>query len=75
MKWIAGACSRRLHGAPHSMQLFPCDWLRDLLRQVMPPWWRDLDQSHAWDLSYYLTNVYLRTDTAVSSAASFERRP
>jgi hypothetical protein len=37
--------------APHSMSLFPCDWLRDLLRQVMPPWWRDLDASHAWDLS------------------------
>src|SRR5207302_1053618 len=34
--------------APHSMSLFPCDWLRDLLRQVMPPWWRDLDQNHAW---------------------------
>jgi uncharacterized protein len=56
--------------APHSEQLFPCDWLRDLLRQVMPGWWRDLDQSHAWDLSYYLTNVYLRTETAVAVLTS-----
>jgi hypothetical protein len=56
--------------APHSMSLFQCDWLRDLLRQVMPPWWRDLDAGHAWDLSYYLTNVYLRTDTTVAVLTS-----
>jgi hypothetical protein len=56
--------------APHSMQLFPCDWLRELLGSVAPPWWRDLDEKHAWDLSYYLTNVYLRTDTTVAVLTS-----
>ncbi|HEY1974099.1 MAG TPA: amidohydrolase family protein [Pseudonocardia sp.] len=56
--------------APHSANLFPCGWLRDLFRQVMPGWWRDLDQDFAWDLSYYLTNVYLRTETAVAVLTS-----
>jgi hypothetical protein len=56
--------------APHSADLFPCGWLRDLFRQVMPQWWRDLDGDFAWDLSYYLTNVYLRTETAVAVLTS-----
>lgn len=56
--------------APHSMALFPADWLRELLRSVMPPFWHDLDEPARWDLAYYLTNVYLRTETAVAVLTS-----
>lgn len=56
--------------APHSMALFPSDWLRELLRSVMPPFWSDLDEPARWDLAYYITNVYLRTETAVAVLTS-----
>lgn len=56
--------------APHSEKLFPTHWLRDLMRAVMPDWWKDLEEDHAWDLSYYLTNVFLRTENAVAVLTS-----
>lgn len=56
--------------APHSEKLFPTHWLRDLMRAIMPDWWKDLEEDHAWDLSYYLTNVFLRTENAVAVLTS-----
>jgi uncharacterized protein len=56
--------------APHSSAIFPKEWLRDLLRSVMPPFWHDLDEQAQWDLAYYITNVFLRTETAVAVLTS-----
>jgi predicted TIM-barrel fold metal-dependent hydrolase len=56
--------------APHSQAVFPADWLRDLLRSVMPAWWRDLEEKKAWDISYYLTNIFLRAETGIAILTS-----
>jgi hypothetical protein len=56
--------------APHSKRCFPIPWLRDVYRQVMPSWWRDLDEEVSWDLSYYLTNVFPRSETAIAVLTS-----
>lgn len=56
--------------APHCQQTAMPQLTEMYLRAVMPDWWKELDGIVAYDLAAYLTNVFLKTETAVAVLTS-----
>jgi uncharacterized protein len=56
--------------APHALGGYRSTMLPALYREVMPEWWRNLDDPIRYDLAAYLEAVFLRTENAVAVLTS-----
>jgi predicted TIM-barrel fold metal-dependent hydrolase len=56
--------------APHAVGAHARGGLLKIYRQLMPDWWREMDDIVAWSLSEYVRNVFLETENAVAILSS-----